>query len=71
MTDDYKKGYKAGLEDGKCRFDCRKQKEAYIAGFDDGVYDGAESGTFMCQDYKKKVIDKAYRKWKKLCGSTS
>ncbi len=37
MSNDYDKGYTAGLQDGSCRFDCRKAKEAYRQGFYQGV----------------------------------
>ncbi len=35
----------AELEDGACRFDCRKQKEAFIAGYKYG-YDELDFASF-------------------------
>ena len=50
------------LEDGCCRFNCRTQKEAYIAGAQDAIYrikryeDGAAPTLAE--------IQKAYKEWK-------
>ena len=58
------------LDEGRCRFNCRTKKEwkrlveeAYLAGFEDGQLDGIESGSFLCEDYKKEVMNRFYRNW--------
>ena len=30
---EWDKGYRAGIKDGKCRFNCRKEQEAWEAGY--------------------------------------
>jgi len=53
------------LREGPCRFNCRTQRDAFLAGFDAGAADAADSGIIICEDYKRKVIDRAYRDWKR------
>ena len=49
------------LEDGSCN--CRTKKEAWMAGAEWGIIDGSEAGTFLDMEYKKQVLNKAYKEW--------
>ena len=39
-------------------------KDAYMAGFDAGAEDAADSGVIICDDFKKEVTEKAYKEWR-------
>jgi len=39
-------------------------KEAYYAGFSDGVDEMVDGGEFLCDKYYGEVIAKAYKEWK-------
>jgi hypothetical protein len=52
------------LREGKCRFKCRGQREAFYAGFRCGQIDAAEGGMVICPEYQKEVENEAYREWR-------
>ncbi len=52
------------LREGRCRWNCATAKEAFMAGFDAGAEDAADSGVIICDDFKKEVTEKAYKEWR-------
>jgi len=52
------------LREGRCRWNCATAKEAFMAGFDAGAEDAADSGVIICDDFKKEVTNKAYKEWR-------
>jgi hypothetical protein len=56
------------LEQKPCKFNCRTQKDAFLAGFDAGAEDTIDGGKIICDDFKKEVTEKAYREWKSEKG---
>jgi len=52
------------LEEGKCRFNCRTKKEAFLAGWDAAYEDNVDGGYIICDKFYKKVTEKAYKKWR-------
>jgi len=61
VSKDYEKGYAAGLQDGSCRFDCRKEKVAFKTGWNMNGHD------LLQHSYgtgKYQVWSDAYKDWK-------
>jgi len=52
------------LESGKCRFNCRTAKEAFLAGFDVGAEDAFDGGKIIDDDFYKEVTEEAYAAWR-------
>lgn len=52
------------LEEGSCRYNCRRAKDAFMAGFDAGALDTVDGGKIICEDYKREVTEKAYKEWR-------
>ncbi len=62
MSNEYDKGYKAGLQDGRCRFNCRKEKEAFKAGWLDRADD--EGGGKWINPTEEERAKIRYKTWK-------
>ena len=54
------------LELGPCRNDCRKSiKDEWMAGFDAGVDDAADSGRIICPELYKEVTERLWQERRK------
>ena len=52
------------LEQGPCRFDCRKKlKDTFMAGFKAGADDCADSGRIICDDFFKEVTEAEWKRY--------
>ena len=54
------------LEQRGCQFDCRAKRRAdFVAGFDAGVEDAADSGRIMCPELYKEVTERLWQERRK------
>jgi hypothetical protein len=56
---DFEEGYECGLKDSSCRFNCRNERESFLAGFNFAVQKWIDTGRLGG------FPEEAYREWKR------